>query len=64
VSSKSSRETAGVNALVLKSKNTLYKADFLREDTFKNPDFYRTKNIPAAGCFLKQEDREDDQISM
>jgi DNA gyrase subunit A len=31
---------------------------------FTNPDYYRTKNIPAIGCYLKEDDKEEKQVEL
>ena len=60
---KASRDTIGVQALTLKSKNTLDKAFIVDDETFKAMSKYKTKNIPAAGSFAK--DMEDpDQMKL
>ncbi len=60
---KASRDTIGVQALTLKSKNLLDKAFIIDEDTLKSMSKYRIKNIPAAGSFAK--DMEDpDQMQL
>lgn len=60
---KASRDTIGVQALTLKSKNTLDKAFIIDEETLKTMSKYKTKNIPAAGSFAK--DMEDpDQMKL
>jgi len=36
---------------------------YKRQDTgIKDFDYYRTKNIPAVGYYLKEEDEEDIQL--
>ena len=60
---KTSRDTIGVQALTLKSKNTLEKAFIIDDETLKTMTKYKTKNIPAAGSFAK--DLEDpDQMKL
>ena len=60
---KSSRDTIGVQAQTLKSKNTLDKAFIVDDDTLKTLTKYKTKNIPVAGSFAK--DMEDpDQMKL
>lgn len=64
VASKTTRNTGGISAMTQKGKNYLFKAEIFAESTFKRPDYYRTKNLPAVGCFLRAEDKEDDQITL
>ncbi len=60
---KASRDTIGVQALTLKSKNTLEKAFVVDDDTLRAMSKFKTKNIPAAGSFAK--DMEDlDQMKL
>lgn len=60
---KATRDTIGVQALTLKSKNTLDKAFIIDDETLKTMSKYKTKNIPAAGSFAK--DMEDpDQMKL
>jgi DNA gyrase subunit A len=42
------------------SKMTNIKA--LEESGIKDFDYYRTQNIPAVGCYLKDEDMGIEQI--
>lgn len=56
ISPKTTKNTAGVNTLTLKSKNYLLDVKEYHEGDLVRPDHYRTKNIPAAGSFLKDED--------
>ena len=59
---KSSRDTIGVNALTLKSKNILEKAFVVDEQRAAELSKYKIKNIPAAGPYAK--DIEDpDQLT-
>ena len=62
---KTSRDTIGVQAQTLKSKNTLNKAFIVDDDTLKVMSKYKTKNIPAAGSFAKDmEDPDQMQLSL
>lgn len=56
ISPKTTKNTAGVNTITLKSKNYLMEVKQYNEGDLIRPDHYRTKNIPAAGSFLKDED--------
>lgn len=58
---KTTRDTQGVIAMTLKKKSTIAKVKFVSEADFKNPDYYKAKNIPAAGYYLKDEDNEDSE---
>ena len=62
---KTARDTQGIIVMNLKKKSTLAKVKALSETSFKNPDYYRAKNIPAAGYYLKDEDNEEsNQMSL
>ncbi|MBR5721860.1 MAG: topoisomerase IV, partial [Clostridia bacterium] len=56
IGAKASKTTAGVNVMTLKSKNVLSDVVLYEEGMFEKPNKYRTKNIPAAGSFLKEDE--------
>lgn len=58
---KTTRTTGGVSVLTLKGQNVLVRAEPYASGTFVRPEGYRVKNIPAAGCFLKEADRPVEQ---
>jgi len=53
---KTTRDTQGVAAMTLKKNALLESVSDLKEDTFKNPNRYRVKALPAAGATLRPED--------
>lgn len=58
---KTTRDTIGVQVMTLKAKTTVEKAFMLKEQTTDELEKFKTKTIPAAGCFAK--DIEDpDQL--
>lgn len=62
---KTARDTQGVIVMNMKKKSVIAKVKFLNEVEFKDSDYYRAKNIPAAGYYLKDEDNADsDQTSL
>lgn len=61
---KTTRDTMGVALMNMKKKSTIARVEFLKDVQFTNPDYYRAKNIPATGYYLKDEDSEDNQISL
>ncbi len=62
---KTARDTQGVIVMNLKKKSTIAKVKLLSEVEFANPDYYKSKNIPAAGYYLKDEDnKENEQTSL
>lgn len=64
INPKTTRDSQGVQVLISKNGSTLRRIKCLNELEFKDLDYYRTKNIPAIGCYLKDEDRPDNQISL
>ena len=66
INTKSTRNTIGVQ--VLKEKNGSKMVDIfgLEDVSFKDANYYRPKNIPAVGYYLKEEDANDNnnQISI
>ncbi|KNY30387.1 DNA gyrase/topoisomerase IV subunit A [Pseudobacteroides cellulosolvens] len=64
INPKTTRDSQGVQVLLSKKGSKLIKINNISEVAFSNLDYYRTKNIPAVGCYLKDEDKEDNQIKM
>ncbi len=64
INSKSTRDSQGIQVLKAKKGSTMTRIKRIDEVSFKDPDYYRTKNIPAIGCYLKDEDIEDGQIKI
>lgn len=60
---KSTRDSQGVQVLKSKRGSRLIELKPLRETGFANPEYYKA-NIPAIGCYLREEDREDNQIKL
>lgn len=56
---KTARDTQGSIVMTMKKKSTIAKVKFLSEVNFKDPDYYRAKNIPATGYYLKDDDNPD-----
>ena len=61
---KTSKSTQGVSLMTLKKKYSLETARPLENTAIKNLSRYRVKNIPAAGALLKEEDMEEQQLSL
>ncbi|MCL1829202.1 MAG: DNA topoisomerase (ATP-hydrolyzing) subunit A [Oscillospiraceae bacterium] len=61
---KSSRTTQGVSVLNLKAKYKLQSARPVEETAIRNLSRYRVRAVPAAGALLKEEDREEMQLSL
>ncbi|MFZ5987063.1 MAG: DNA gyrase subunit A [Bacillota bacterium] len=64
INPKSTRDSQGVQVLKAKKGSIMTKVQKIGEVGFKDLDYYRTKNIPAIGCYLKDEDGEDNQIKL
>ena len=61
---KNTKNTQGVQVMTLKAKNTVESAAALKDGDYVKPHAYKTKNIPAAGSFLKDEDKEARQLQI
>lgn len=59
ISVKTTKNTSGVHTMTLKAKTVLASVKPLEEGMFTDPDHYRTKNIPAAGSFLRDADNKE-----
>jgi len=64
LSVKSAKDSQGVAVMNMKKKSKLVKVEYLSDVNFENADYYRTKNIPATGYYLKPEDSEGDQLTL
>ena len=64
IAEKTTKNTQGVSVMTLKSKNFLAGAKLAEGDDFTNPHRYKTKNLPAAGSFLSDEDKKKNQLTM
>ena len=56
ISSKTTRNTQGVQVMTLKGKHRLAKAVAFSDNLSTNPHRYRTKTLPAAGATIAAED--------
>lgn len=61
---KSSRNSQGVQVLKEKKGSRMIRVIFPEESGITDLEYYRTKNIPAVGCYLKDEDRPDKQLTL
>ena len=64
INPKSTRDSQGVQVLSSKKGSTMVRVKSINEAGFKDLDYYRTKNIPATGCYLKKDDESDNQIKL
>ena len=60
---KITRNTIGVSVVSLKKKAVLKQAVRLAESGISNASRYRAKSLPTSGSVLKEEDRQEKQIS-
>lgn len=64
INPKTTRNSQGVQVLSAKKGSRMTAVKELDEVQFTDPDYYRTKNIPAIGYFLKNEDRQEQQVTL
>lgn len=64
INAKSTRNSQGVQVLKSKNGSTMTGIKALEDTAIKDFDYYRTKNIPAVGYYLKEEDEEDIQLKI
>lgn len=63
VSQKSTRDSQGVSVLLSKKGSQLTDLRPADSLNLKDISYYRTKNIPAVGCFLRKGDHIEEQMS-
>ena len=61
---KSARDSQGVQVLKSKNGSRMVEVKDVNDTELKNIDYYRTKNIPAVGCYLKSEDTDGGQVTL
>jgi DNA gyrase subunit A len=64
IAEKTTRSSQGVQVLKSKKGSIMTKVATPEEAMLTDPDYYKTKNIPAVGAFLKKEDEEKKQIKI
>ncbi|MCL6591154.1 MAG: topoisomerase IV [Firmicutes bacterium] len=64
INPKTTRDSQGVQVLQGKKGSRMVAVKPLSETAFTDPDYYRTKNIPAIGCYLRDEDRQARQAEL
>ncbi len=64
ITPKASRSSQGVQVMTLKKGSKLAKICTLNEVTFADYTYYKTKNIPARGAYLKEEDLAGEQLTL
>ncbi len=63
VSEKATRSSQGVSVLLSKKGSRLIDLRDVSDLSFKDPKYYRTKNIPAMGCFIRKGDAIEEQMT-
>ncbi|AEY65356.1 DNA topoisomerase (ATP-hydrolyzing) subunit A [Clostridium sp. BNL1100] len=61
---KTTKNSQGVQILTSKKGSIMTSIKKLDEMVLSNIDYYRTKNIPAIGCYIKEEDKTEKQMSL
>jgi DNA gyrase subunit A len=64
INPKTTRDSQGVQVLKSKKGSRMCSVKTIEESGIKDPQYYRTKSIPAIGCYLRAEDVEDMQIAI
>lgn len=64
IAEKTTKSSQGVAVMLPKKGSVVSDLQFLSEAGIKNISYYKTKNIPAKGTFLKDEDTGFEQMSL
>ena len=64
INSKTTRDSQGVQVLKEKKGSRMIKVKTLEQAGLSDVEYYRTKNIPAVGCYMKKEDKLSQQIEL
>ena len=64
LAAKMTRATQGVAVMALKKNAKIVRVQALSDSAIGNQARYRAKSLPAAGALLRQEDTEEQQISL
>ncbi len=64
LAAKTTRATQGVTVMALKKNAKIVRVQALSDSAIGNQARYRAKSLPAAGALLRQEDTEEQQISL
>jgi DNA gyrase subunit A len=64
INPKSSRDSQGVQVLKEKKGSYMCAIKSIEASGIKKPEYYRTKAIPAVGCYFREEDAEDKQLTI
>ncbi len=64
IAPKTTKSSQGVSVMIPKKGSTVVDVKFTDEVAFKELKYYRTKNIPAKGSFIKPEDTGNEQLTL
>ncbi|HEX3043638.1 MAG TPA: DNA topoisomerase (ATP-hydrolyzing) subunit A [Bacillota bacterium] len=64
INPKTTRDSQGVQVLQGKKGSRMVEVKPISEVHFVDLDYYRTKNIPAIGCYIKDEDKQIRQTEL
>ncbi|ACL75753.1 DNA gyrase/topoisomerase IV subunit A [Ruminiclostridium cellulolyticum] len=64
INPKTTKNSQGVQILTSKKGSLMTDIKTLDEMVLSNVDYYRTKNIPAVGYYIKEEDKTEKQMSL
>ena len=64
ISPKTTRDSQGVQVLKAKKGSVMSAVKTLEESGIRDAEYYRTRSIPAVGCYLRDEDAEDLQMAI
>jgi DNA gyrase subunit A len=64
INSKTTRDSQGIQVMKEKKGSRVCCMKTVQESGIKDLDYYRTRSLPAVGCYLRNEDTEDKQISL
>lgn len=64
INAKTTRNSQGVQVLKSKKGSITISVNTLDELTLSDIGYYKTENIPAIGCYLKDEDKKEKQLTL
>lgn len=64
IAPKTTKNSQGVSVMTPKKGSVVADVKPASEAGFKEPKYYRTKNIPAKGCFIRPEDKGEEQLTL
>lgn len=64
IAPKSTKSSIGVNVMTQKGRHKLYKVEQLSFTKLKSVSYYRTKNVPAVGHLLRDQDTGEQQLDL